>query len=97
MRKKRLGRTELMVSELGLGGIPFTRLHLEGAVSLIKHCFDQGVTFFDTAPVYGDSESKIGTALQGVREFPSRVKCATLAWHALNSAVNDNPEPATTE
>ena len=36
-------------------------------------------------------------ALQGVREFPSRVKCATLAWHALNSAINDNPEPATTE
>ena len=25
-------------------------------------------------------------ALDGVREFPSRIKCATLAWHALNSA-----------
>jgi predicted aldo/keto reductase-like oxidoreductase len=68
MKKKRLGRTGLMVSELGLGGIPFTRLDLDGAVSLIKHCFEQGVTFFDTAPVYGDSELKIGTALQGVRD-----------------------------
>lgn len=32
-------------------------------------------------------------ALSGVREYPSRVKCASLAWHALNSAltgVNDN-------
>jgi nitrogen fixation NifU-like protein len=27
-------------------------------------------------------------ALAGVRDFPSRIKCATLAWHALSSAVN---------
>lgn len=26
-------------------------------------------------------------ALQGVREFPSRIKCATLAWHAMNAAL----------
>jgi len=36
-------------------------------------------------------------ALQGVREFPSRVKCATLAWHALNSALQRDARPATTE
>lgn len=36
-------------------------------------------------------------ALEGVREFPSRVKCATLAWHALKSALNTQQEPATTE
>ncbi len=36
-------------------------------------------------------------ALDGVREFPSRVKCATLAWHALHSALNQQEEPATTE
>lgn len=36
-------------------------------------------------------------ALAGVREFPSRVKCATLAWHALNSALNNHHSPATTE
>jgi nitrogen fixation NifU-like protein len=28
-------------------------------------------------------------ALGGVREYPSRVKCASLAWHALKSAVGD--------
>lgn len=37
------------------------------------------------------------TALEGVKEFPSRVKCATLAWHALNSAIYQESEPATTE
>ena len=36
-------------------------------------------------------------ALEGVREFPSRVKCATLAWHALSSALNQDPAPASTE
>lgn len=36
-------------------------------------------------------------ALDGVREFPSRVKCATLSWHALHSALNDQETPATTE
>lgn len=36
-------------------------------------------------------------ALDGVREFPSRVKCATLAWHALHSALNRQAVPATTE
>lgn len=36
-------------------------------------------------------------ALLGVREFPSRVKCATLSWHALNAALNETTEPATTE
>mgnify|MGYP001396355072 CR=1 FL=1 len=36
-------------------------------------------------------------ALQGVREFPSRVKCATLAWHAMNSAIRQEKRPASTE
>ncbi|MGI9238480.1 MAG: Fe-S cluster assembly sulfur transfer protein SufU [Woeseiaceae bacterium] len=36
-------------------------------------------------------------ALDGVREFPSRVKCATLAWHALHSALDNEATPATTE
>ena len=36
-------------------------------------------------------------ALEGVREFPSRVKCATLAWHALNSAIHQKKAPASTE
>jgi len=36
-------------------------------------------------------------ALDGVREFPSRVKCATLAWHALHSALSNRSTPASTE
>jgi nitrogen fixation protein NifU and related proteins len=36
-------------------------------------------------------------ALEGVKEFPSRVKCATLAWHALNSAVTNDHQTVSTE
>lgn len=33
----------------------------------------------------------------GVREFPSRVKCATLAWHTLEAALTGTSEAVTTE
>ncbi len=36
-------------------------------------------------------------ALVGVRKFPARIKCATLAWHALESALAGGDEDATTE
>ena len=36
-------------------------------------------------------------ALDGVREFPSRIKCATLSWHALNAALHHDTAPASTE
>jgi nitrogen fixation NifU-like protein len=35
--------------------------------------------------------------LAGVREFPSRIKCATLAWHTLQSALHGAAEPVSTE
>ena len=35
--------------------------------------------------------------LAGVREFPARVKCATLAWHALRAALEGAAEPVSTE
>ena len=36
-------------------------------------------------------------ALAGVREFPARVKCASLCWHTLNAALADDARPVTTE
>ena len=36
-------------------------------------------------------------ALGGVREFPMRVKCATLAWHALRSALTEDGGQVSTE
>ncbi len=44
-------------------------------------------------------EEKLGklAVLAGVREFPSRIKCAVLCWHTLKSAVEDSHEVAKTE
>jgi nitrogen fixation protein NifU and related proteins len=36
-------------------------------------------------------------ALGGVREFPARVKCASLCWHTLNAALESKAEPVSTE
>ena len=35
--------------------------------------------------------------LGGVRDYPSRVKCATLAWHAMQAALENRDDPAVTE
>jgi nitrogen fixation NifU-like protein len=37
------------------------------------------------------------SVLSGVREYPTRVKCASLAWHTLKRAVSGDDEPASTE
>ena len=44
-------------------------------------------------------EAAVGklAVLAGVREFPTRVKCASLAWHTLKSALTASPEVAKTE
>jgi len=43
--------------------------------------------------------AKLGklAALSGVREFPARVKCASLCWHTLNAALEHTTDPVSTE
>ena len=36
-------------------------------------------------------------SLSGVKQYPMRVKCATLAWHTLTSAMNNSQEETNTE
>ena len=36
-------------------------------------------------------------SLSGVKQYPMRVKCATLAWHTLTSAMKDSKEETNTE
>jgi nitrogen fixation NifU-like protein len=44
----------------------------------------------------GQSLGKL-TVLSGVSKFPARVKCASLAWHTMNSALKGDSEVASTE
>jgi nitrogen fixation NifU-like protein len=56
---------------------------------------------FHKMVVEGDAAQADGlgklAVLKGVADFPTRVKCASLAWHALHSALHGDREPATTE
>ncbi len=56
-----------MVSEVGFGGIPIIRLSMEEAVAVLRRALERGVTLFDTANLYMDSEDKFGVALAGER------------------------------
>jgi uncharacterized protein len=65
--KRRLGRTGLWVSQVGFGGTWISELSTEDAVQVLRHAYDLGINYFDTAKLDGNSEEKIGTALQEVR------------------------------
>ena len=65
MEKKRLGKTNLMVSPVAMGGIPIMRLEKGKAAKVVEEVLDLGINFVDTAWAYQDSEEKIGLALKG--------------------------------
>jgi len=81
MKKRKLGRSNLEVSALGLGcmGMSFglgPAADKKEMIALIRAAVDRGVTFFDTAEVYGPftNEELVGEALAPVRD---RVVIAT--------------------
>jgi uncharacterized protein len=68
MRKVRLGKTGLMVTQLGFGGIPIQRLNEKDAIAVVTKCLDLGINFIDTANAYSTSEERIGKAIAGRKE-----------------------------
>ena len=66
MEKVRLGKTNLIVTKLGWGGIPIQRVGEREAVSVIRAVADMGVDLLDTARAYTNSEHRIGLALQRI-------------------------------
>lgn len=68
MRQVILGRTGIVTDANGFGALPIQRIGMQEAVYLLQKAFDGGITYFDTANGYTDSEEKIGAALSGVRD-----------------------------
>ena len=75
MQKRKLGESNLEVSAIGFGcmGLNFSYSHAltrEESIVLIRQAVDRGVTFFDTAEVYGPftNEEIVGEALKPVRD-----------------------------
>lgn len=64
----RLGRTNLVMPQLGFGALPVQRTATDEAVRILRRAFEAGIRFFDTARAYSDSEEKLGLALADVRD-----------------------------
>lgn len=62
-----LGRTGIVVNKNGFGALPIQRIGREEAAHLLQKAYQNGISFFDTARFYTDSEAKIGYALGAVR------------------------------
>jgi nitrogen fixation NifU-like protein len=58
--------------------------------------FRESVTSDPTSELDDDQLGKLAV-LSGVREYPMRVKCASLAWHTMRAALDGCDEPVTTE
>ena len=65
----------------------------------VERLFEGFHTLVTSNPMSPADASQLGklAVFSGVREFPIRVKCATLAWHTMNAALSENGEVATTE
>lgn len=63
-----LGSTGITVNKNGFGALPIQRISAADAIYLAKKAYDAGITFFDTARFYTDSEKKLGEAFEGMRE-----------------------------
>lgn len=68
MKTVRLGKTGIVTPQNAFGALPVQRVDMETAVRLLRKAYDNGMTFFDTARAYSDSEVKLGEAFKGLRE-----------------------------
>jgi predicted aldo/keto reductase-like oxidoreductase len=68
MKKVTLGKTGFVVNKNGFGALPIQRISKEDAAYLLRKAFDNGITYFDTARFYTDSEEKMGYALSDIRD-----------------------------
>ena len=63
-----LGRTGIVTNKNAFGALPIQRVSAEYAGMLLRKAYEGGITFFDTARSYSDSEEKMGLALHDVRD-----------------------------
>ena len=94
MQTVTLGTTGITVNKNGFGALPIQRISSEDAVYLLRKAYAAGITFFDTARFYTDSECKLGEAFEGIREnvYIATKTAATTAegfWKDLETSLNN--------
>ncbi|MGY3665164.1 MAG: aldo/keto reductase [Roseburia sp. 1XD42-69] len=66
MRQITLGITGITTCQNAFGALPIQRVSMEEAVKILRKAYEGGMTFFDTARAYSDSEEKVGEAFEGL-------------------------------
>ena len=89
-----LGSTGITVNKNGFGALPIQRISTEDAAALARKAYDAGITFFDTARFYTDSEVKLGVAFEGMREkvyIATKTAAATPEefWDQLQTSLSN--------
>ena len=111
MNYRRLGRTDLKISEISLGtvelgmdyGIPVQGDHLQpseaDAARTLNCALDLGVNLIDTAQAYGESEAIIGRALKSRRsEYILATKISSVSWEGYTGTeLRERVEASITE
>ena len=96
MQKRKIGNLEVSAIGFGCMGLNFSyghKLPKEEAIKLVRQAVDRGVTFFDTAEVYGPftNEEIVGEALRPVRD---KVVIATKFGFSIQSGKGFDPKTA---
>ena len=89
-----LGSTGITVNKNGFGALPIQRISDEAAVYLLRKAYENGITFFDTARWYSDSEHKLGLAFEGMRDklyiaTKTGAKNAESFWQDLETSLEN--------
>jgi len=94
MRYRRLGRTDLQVSELGYGAARGAAQDPRGFIATVHACLDAGVNFVDTAAGYdgGQSETVLGEALAGHDDVIVETKYCPYESYRVGAAFVGTPE-----
>jgi len=92
MQYRDLGKTGLKASAIGLGCAQLGSANTAYAVRVAEKALEMGVTYFDTARAYRDSEVKLGVALKGHRDkvvlvTKVLVKTKTEAWESIRESL----------
>lgn len=87
-----LGRTGLRVEQNGFGALPIQRVPMQEAVHLLRKAHDGGITFYDTARGYSDSEEKLGEAFGGMWDrviiaTKTHAKDVRIFWDDLDTSL----------
>ena len=92
MNRRQFGKSDLQISTIGLGCVPLGDIEkvstVDDAVAIMRTALEAGINFFDTAPLYGNSESerRVGVALRECKDvIPTDF--------VLNTKVGYRPDP----